>query len=574
MFQITSLIAKPDDEKYAGTVAKTWELQRALKLPRRVLDLDKVEDISPIFCKGDLKYWPIQSAALIEAAINDGLFGMIAVGFGKTLVALTLPDVMQSEKAVYLVKPDLKKQLDREIDEFYSKHFILPIDKIHIVAYSELSSTKKALVLDEINPDLIIADEAHCLKNKKSNRTKRFLRFMEANPSCRFAALSGTMTTRSLHDYAHLIELALRKNSPLPKSYYDLREWAGALDVDPLERFHPGALKNFCAEGESIEDGFRRRLTETPGVVATSKESIGTSLIIQSRLLKVPASVQKIMRKVQTHWCLEDEENDYIEEFTDATQLWAVLRQLACGFYYVWQWPSGEVNHAWLEARANWNSEVREKLKRSGAGMDSPHLLAQAAERYHKWLNKGRKGSCPEKSWASEHWEEWRVWKDTPPPPVAAVWIDDFMIRACQSWSKTHDDAIIWYEHKAIGEKLSEFFPFYGPGDDAGLADPTKEKVIVCSIRAQGTGKNLQRYSQNLFTSLPPNGSTFEQTTGRTHRNGQLADEVLVDYFEHSGSESLEKILKDAQYVEKTTGDRQKALYATYLPPKALSFRR
>jgi hypothetical protein len=568
------LTAAPDDVQYAGTVVASWELKRSLGLPRRVLDLEKVEDVSPLFCRFEgpkaLRFWPIQNAALIEAAICDGLFAMIGVGWGKTLIALLLPDVMQSIKAVYLVKPDLKKQLEREIDEFYLKHFDIPIDRIHIVAYSELSSTKNAEILDEIKPDLIIADEAHCLKNPKSNRTKRFLRFMDANPSCRFAALSGTMTTRSLTEYAHLIELALRKNSPLPKSYYELRAWAGALDVNPSEHFHPGALEMFCAPGESIEDGFRRRITETPGVVATQKEEIGTALYIQPRLTKVPRGIQEIMRRVQTHWCLEDEENEYKEEFTDATQLWSVLRQLACGFYYVWKWPNDEPNREWLEARSNWNREVREKLKRSGVGMDSPHLLAQAAQRYSKWLDSGCKGPRPEKSWDSAYWEDWRVWKDTPPPPVEAVWLDDFLIRASLSWAKNLEAAIIWYEHRAVGEKLGEFLPLYGPGDDAGLADPDREKVIVCSIRAQGTGKNLQRFSRNLFTSLPPNGSTFEQTTGRTHRNGQLSDDVLIDYFEHSGSESFEKILKDAEYVEKTTGDRQKALYATYLPPKSL----
>jgi len=563
------LTPKENEPVYVGTVVASWELQRSLKLPRRILDLDAIQDVSPLYCREDteLRYKPIQSAALIEASICDGLFAPIPVGEGKTLIALTLPDAMDSERAVYLVKPDLKRQLEREIDEFYLKHFILPVERISIVAYSELSSAKKAEILDEIAPDLIIADEAHCLKNPKSARTKRFLRYMEANPSTRFAALSGTMTTRSLFDYAHLAELALRKNSPLPKSYYDLKSWAGALDVDPAEPYHPGALEKFCDPGECVQDGYRRRLVETPGVVAMSKAKIGTSLYIQPRQIRVPQGVLSLLSEIQNKWSLTDDEHDYYEEFTDATELAAVRRQLLCGFYYVWRWPEGEVNKPWLEARANWNREVREKLKRGGTGMDSPLLLAQAAERYLKWLEGGRKGQRPERAWDSAYWPEWRPFKDLPPPPVDPIWIDDFVIKAALAWAKNHDNSIIWYEHRAVGEKLAEFLPHYGPGDDASVAT---ENVIVCSIRAQGTGKNLQRYNQNLFTSVPPNGSTFEQTVGRTHRQGQLADEVLVDYLEHSGSEAIERIKVDAKYVEETTGDRQKALYATYLPPRAL----
>jgi len=559
------------EQQFYGAVNRTVEFRRIENIPRRVLNLDEIPDLSPLYVRegSDKRLRPIQSAALIEASAQGGLLGMINVGEGKTLIALLLADAMEVGRAVYLVKPDLKKQLEREIDEFYNKHFRIPLDRITIVSYSELSSAKKADILEQIKPDLIIADEAHSLKHPGSARTKRFLRYMRANQGCRFVALSGTMTTRSVKEYAHLSELALRKNSPLPLGYQELQAWAGVLDVNPTARYHPGALTRFCAEGESVKDGFRRRLAETPGVVATDKDEIGSSLTIQPVQITVAPKALAMMNEVRRSWTIVDEDNDYEEEITEASVLWRVRRQIACGFYYVWDWPNGEPDRDWLEARKEWNREVRERLKYASAGMDSPLLLANAAERHWQWKNEGKPHTG--KVWASEHWAAWRAQKDKQPPPVKAIWIDDFMVRAVRVWAAAKKEpSIIWYEHRAIGEALSKFFPFYGPGDDASAAT---EPVIVCSIRSQGTGKNLQRYCRNLFTSLPPNGSTFEQTVGRTHRSGQLSDEVIVDYFEHSGNESMDQILVDAAYVEeKTPNGKQRVLYATRLPPRWMKY--
>ena len=114
-----------------GVVTNSAEFQRILNLPRRVLDLTSVLDVTPMFRKsGKLSFWPIQSAALIEASLADGLFAPIGVGHGKTLIGLALPEAMSSSRTVYLVKPDLKRQLETEDIEFYGEHFYLPLDRI------------------------------------------------------------------------------------------------------------------------------------------------------------------------------------------------------------------------------------------------------------------------------------------------------------------------------------------------------------------------------------------------------------------------------------------------------------
>jgi len=87
------------------------------------------------------------------------------------------------------------------------------------------------------------------------------------------------------------------------------------------------------------------------------------------------------------------------------------------------------------------------------------------------------------------------------------------------------------------------------------------------SIKAHGTGKNLQRWSRNLLTSFLPNGSALEQLIGRTHRVGQEADEVYVSYFEQHPSvlDDIEKAREVARYIQDTQGNRMKILVASWI---------
>ena len=529
-----------------STVTNSVEFQRILAIPRRTLDLNAV-DVSIYFCKPGtpLRFWPIQSAALVEAAQHNGLFAPIKVGGGKTLICLALPEVMDAKKAVLLVRPQLRDQLKQEAESFYGKHFNLPLDRITVVAYSELSAQSGAFVLDDIKPDLIIADEAHCLRHRTAARTKRFLRYMREHPECRFCALSGTMTTRSILDYAHLSELALRKNSPLPIGWNELRDWAGALDVKPEQISLPGKLTAFCKNGESVREGFRRRLIETPGVVASEEGSLGTSLVIRRLVFDPPPAIVNAYEKAHDEW-------EYAGEvFTEAVDLNRFLRQISLGFYYRWDWPDDEPDHEWLDARSAWNKEVREMLKRSRSGMDSPGLLEAAAKRG---------------DWASVAYPAWAAVKHRPQPPTVAVWVDEFLWKQVFSWIRSIGDkrGIIWYEHRTVGENISRWcgLPHYGPESDPRKA---KEPVIVASLKAHGDGKNLQAFSRQLFLSLPANGTIVEQAIGRSHRHGQTDDLVEVSWFAHTDvlSEAFGSVMEDALYVEETTGHRQKVLYAS-----------
>lgn len=412
-----------------------------------------------------------------------------------TLCSLLIPEVLHSKSAVLLVPPSVKRQLI-EIDiPRYGRHFRFDTDTIHVVAYSELSSATKGDALDRYKPDLIIADEAHNLKNKQSARGKRFLRYLKENPGTRVVALSGTMTTRSVLDYQHLSEAALRKNSPLPSRWNELQDWAGALDAKPLKPMKPGALMEFCAPNEDDHRaGFRRRLVETPGVVATSESSLGTSLILDALRPEavVPPVIEEAIKKLKNTWAIGD------EELEDAMRVVAVERQLAMGFYYVWDWPNGVPDREWLQARKDWHVVVRDILRyRSKKGLDSPLLVAAAASRGELRPSE------------QEAWNAWARVKERPAPPTIPVWLDDFAMRRA---AKIEEIGVIWTDHRAVEDWFRKHtsFPVYGAGDSR-ILDEKGDRTVVASIRAHGTGKNLQMWSYGLVLSPPANGQKLEQ---------------------------------------------------------------
>jgi hypothetical protein len=93
-------------------------------------------------------------------------------------------------------------------------------------------------------------------------------------------------------------------------------------------------------------------------------------------------------------------------------------------------------------------------------------------------------------------------------------------------------------------------------------------KPITCamSIRAHGTGKNLQKWCSQLVLSPPTGAKTWEQLLGRSHRLGQEADEVQCWIYQHTHAfkEAITRARIGAQYIVNISGNQQKLLYASY----------
>jgi hypothetical protein len=553
----------PAGVKFQSGVAVTQEWLRIKALPRRLPGRNAV-DLTAVFLKpgSDKSLWPIQSESLLEMEAANGLLAPIGVGHGKFLITALAPVALESKQTVLMVPANLLEQTELLLVE-WAKHFTIPTWLIHVVSYHMLSSAKQADILERLQPDLVVCDEAHNLRHRSAARTKRFLRYARQNPACRFVFLSGTLTTKSLKDYAHLSELALRKNSPLPRGYHELQEWSEAIDVSDSPR-PPGVLKELMNGPEmagiggqkGIRSAFRRRLVETPGVCATDEASIGTSLVLSKMALTLPKSVKDALKQLEKLWATPDG-----NEFEDALTFHRVARQLSLGFWLRWDWPGGIVDDEWVEARSAWHREMAAYLNHSSRpGMDSPLLLAQAA----------RSGK-----WKPTTYAAWAKVAMRPAPATIAEWVDDFVVKACVRWAQDRvvagERGIIWYEHRALGDALEKFLPLFGGGDDRALLSCSTvpedfHPVIVCSRKAHGDGKNLQQWHCNLFPSPMANGKDWEQTLGRTHRPGQEEDEVGADLMLHTRymKDALEEARKDAHYIEDTTGMRQKLNYATY----------
>lgn len=523
---------------------------------RRVLALSQGEDKVPDQtskhalpgCRYSLR--PIQSRALYHIGKYGGLCAPIGVGHGKFLISALAPSVVGAERPVLLVPPSLVAQTYQEIAKFRA-HFKIHED-IQVVSYSKLSVASGASILDDIKPDLIIADECHHLRHRTASRTKRVIRYFQNNPQCKFIALSGTLTSKGLADYAHLVEIALRGNAPLPLDFWELQIWAACLDVggdpDIYERqcFQPLVEKY----GGNFREAYFRRFRSTPGVVSTQDSSASCAIYMRRATCAPPKLVKQAIDHLERTWTAPGG-----EEIEDALEMARIRRQLLCGFYYVWDWPDGNPDWDWLDARAEWHRQVRRVLKRSLEGRDSPLLVARWAQ------SEG----CHDRALVVT-WRAWDVQRGKRKPPVRTVWIDTYLVDAAMRLlgARTEQPTIVWCQHRAL---LQEFeargLPTYGAGME--IPDVPAHHCAM-SISAQGTGKNLQRWSENLLTSFPPNGSVLEQLIGRTHRLGQEADEVNVWYFEQHDSVwmDIKKAREVARYINETQGNRMKILSAMW----------
>ncbi len=572
--------AKKAQVKKRLGVGASAELIRVVNMPRRSIDVYDSDFALALsmemrrqgsnFC---LK--PKQAAMLVESVEAGGLFGMLGVGGGKTVVAPLFGKVLDCQPVVLLVPAALKIEITRKVIPWLQREidFIPP----HVISYNELQNPQTGDVLDRIKPKLIVCDEIHNLKNKAAARTKRFLRYLAEYPNTIVVALSGTITRRSLLDFWHIIQFTHKgKKVPVTTVWTEARDWSRAIDpqVPEDQRMLPGALLRLCRPGEDVRQGFNRRLIDTEGVIGGSAEDVGSSLVLHRLRPVVPVAVTRALERLRQYW-----ETPAGEVVTDAKDFARKAREISQGFYYVWQWPGGKPDKPWLEARAEWRKVVSDVTKLNRQGLDSELLVRTQADHHYRHGYSELPKTMVDRIMAT--WEAWDAVREQEDPPTRAIWIDDFLVRAGIKWGNEVQDGIVWYDARAIGERAEELgatvctagvhgntriLDLAGrPAFDPETGDGEKH-VVFASSTAHGTGKNLQRWFNALCLAPWAGGATFEQVIGREHRPGQKADEV--NFYINVHTLELEKALagalEQAQYIQDVTGGAQKLLMGNW----------
>lgn len=558
-------------------VAYSPEFSRICALPRRTWTDEQAETLaetltSALSKPGNVrKLRPVQAVALREVHYCRGGVVPLRVGGGKTLIALLSFTVLRSKRPILIVPAKLKTKpahisnpnrwgkAERDIRE-WSKHFrILP--NIRVESYEKMGRVSGAEILEEYQPDVIVLDEAHKIKNKRAAVTKRMLRYLDEHPDTVLVAMTGTFTKRSLKEYAHIAAHALGDGSPLPRRYNELEQWSAALDekVNAVSRVAPGALYDLCTEEERADPdtlaaaraGFQRRFSETPGIITTRDQRIGCSLYVEDLVLASPdPPIDEAFRKLRTTWETPDG-----WAFSEAVQLWQHARQLALGCYYRWD-PRPE--EAWLNARREWAAICRQILSNNQQRLDSELQVTRAVANGY-----GDRLGAPDALAA------WRAIKGEFTPNTEVVWLSDGVCQQIASWM-SEGPGIVWVEHRALGAKLSELTgrPYFANrGLDSRsnyIANQDGRSSIIASVASNAEGRDLQMFDRNLISSPMPNGMQWEQVIGRTHRDGQLSDEVtftaIVSCIEHGFA--LEQAKKDSRYMQDTSGSEYKLCYA------------
>lgn len=527
------------------SISRTEDAKRLKSIRERPVELS--EEVMAELARGwtdktktTLGEWSLHShqAFALEtiATVGGGILPM-TVGAGKTLTALLAPLAagVPYDKTVVLVPPELKAESLREL-ETYRQHFNIP-EAPHYVSYSILSTAKGVGLLETLAPSLIVADEAQCLKDSKSNRTSRFMRYMKKHPETKFVAMSATFSAKTVDDFAHLSQMALKGQSPLPLSYPLLQTFSRILDPKPLEYptaddwyyfwkvFEQPPIAAQVSPTQIFGDMFKRAL----GVVVTEADSCDMSMTIKSAGRQRP-ELDAHIRTLQTSLVLP------CGQEVDTPVLAAdKMAQLSQGFYL------REVD----DGRPPAYKSVRKKVRQAIAY----HVREGVTETMVEEAFRAGTLPCAE----PEAWDAWeRKWRLMPEPETEAVWLTDaVLLEALEDYG-----GLVWYRHRAVRERI-RLLGYEAP--DPGER-PTAQTAGL-SIQSHGKGFNLQAWNRNTVLYVPAGGGVWQQMLGRTHRQGQKQD-VAVYVFQHTKRlrDLFSAAMDSARFLEETQGLEQKLI--------------
>lgn len=481
---------------------------------------------------------------------------------------------------------------------------------LYILPMSCLSTRDTADLLEGISPDLIIADEAHMLSTAGRSARGRRIRDLIRELEPKVVALSGTITSKSVLDYHTLLRQATGKNCPLPLGAAQAAEWGEVIDsggsagggrTGPLMPLVKWAIRSdpensYPDSVVGFRRAYQRRLVTCPGVVSTGDAEIGVALLHKNYVAVKPKTrpgygdMQEHLTRIDDEWVTPAG-----DEIDHAIHTYKWKYELSAGFYNNLVWPTPEelaqsrditIGQAKDELRLaqvahelhqEFSREMRSYLEFPIGRFDTP--LAATQE-----LAVNGSQTLPQSLHSA--WVMWKeaCWEGMPERYSVAVRVCDYKIYNALMWVDKElpkgEGAILWVFHKEIGvwlyEQLVQTFGRdrvlhcpAGPAHNETIRDHVnRKKLVVASVTAHGTGKNLQHFQHQLYVQWPRDAKLAEQSLGRIHRNGQTADEVIAHRCDILPFDEMNfaASLADAVYIHQSTGLRQKLVIGSYDP--------
>lgn len=582
----------PFGAKSTHCVTRSADFRRIAALPRREQWIDYAEALTLALAKppvkpgtcpsncpckgtGRMTLRPRQAWALSEIFEQRGGVCILGPGDGKTLITLLLPTLMGWERAVLFVPAALKHKTVKIDHPLLSRHWKLPplegLNNLEVQSYEKLSRDYEQYLEKRRVPDGIMCDEVHNLKNRGSGRSKKLMRFFQNFPHTDFVALSGSLVHRSVMDYGHITLFALKDAAPLPHSFIELKTWSDALDEGLPDYARPdaGALLDFCKEGETTREGYRRRLLETAGIISNPELSTNIGLnVLEAAMPDIPRNVIEAFHRLRNFGELPPAPGEtFGEKCSTALDQLRHARELLLGFYLRWVWPNGKRDVEWLDKRRRWRSYVRQMTTRSHGGRyyDTEAQVALAVKRGELdgiWYDEKEKPWHAYTDWVAVREDRKKLWGNNE-PPKEVVWLSDYMLVELERWA-AENTGIVWIENIGFMEKLRERGNIcYGAGENE-IEGETGERSVFASY-AHTVGKNLQMFHKMCFSNPLQSGKAWEQALGREHRPGQKADDVEAHVYLGCRETwwSFERSRLDASYIEATLGQPQRLNKAT-----------
>jgi len=602
--------------------ARHDECQRIVRMPIRELPSQEEIDgasrawVQPKAYEEGFRLQLAQARGILEFEKYGKLLGHLGVGSGKSLLGYMICSSCFATsrgraRILWLIPANLEKDftsfhleqgrrklrvnnvpvtvLCGKTAERRKAHYQFARPGVYLVPYSLLSVPSTPALMAGINPDLVVSDEGHFLRNA-SARTKRFFDWAEnREPEPLFVSMSGTLTNKSPMDYHRIAKVGLQGTSPLPLPRDQARVWATVLRssaeapngpnghaMAPLLEWartsFPQRRAEFTRTTEGLRAAYELRLLSAEGYVSCGADEVGSSLLMERAPCDQPGpELAGHLKTLQDYG--EHPSGDILQH---GIEMFAAAQELSAGFYIRRFWPEpGEFTADQIDrARERWElnktvcSLLREfftRQRRPVPGLDTPLLVRR---------HMATEG--PKKVPGALH-EAWRQWREIDPlglPERLAepVRVDDYKLRAMLAWCKGKKGGVIWVRNIEIGAWACEVLRAAGlpvmakgEGADWSMGDGSERFFCVASM-CHAVGKNLQHFRHQLILQQPWN---WEQLLGRLHRKGQEADCVVTSLLLPLTLDEmvLSSGIVDAIYSTETMGTQPKILTASWNPP-------